>query len=119
MTATVSEEYKAPPAGGVGRIARITGPVVDVEFPADAMPEQYNLLKTEVELSGEKKNINMEVAMLTPPVGMNLYVLAGATKDRFEEVVLACIPFAICLVVAMVLVMIFPQIATWLPNSVR
>src|SRR5512134_495769 len=62
MTATVSEEYKAPPAGGVGRIARITGPVVDVEFPVDAMPEQYNLLKTEVELSGEKKNINMEVA---------------------------------------------------------
>ena len=53
MTATVSEEYKAPPAGGVGRIARITGPVVDVEFPVDAMPEQYNLLKTEVELSGD------------------------------------------------------------------
>ncbi len=33
-----------------------------MEFPADAMPEQYNLLKTEVELSGEKKNINLEVA---------------------------------------------------------
>jgi F-type H+-transporting ATPase subunit beta len=62
MTATVSEETKAPQAGGVGRIARIIGPVVDVEFPVDAMPEQYNLLKTEVELSGEKKNINLEVA---------------------------------------------------------
>src|SRR5512134_2498974 len=62
MTATVSEDTKAPQAGGVGRIARITGPVVDVEFPVDAMPEQFNLLKTEVELSGEKKNINMEVA---------------------------------------------------------
>ena len=30
-------------------------------------------------------NLNLEVAMLTPPVGMNLYVLAGATRDRFEE----------------------------------
>ncbi|MBP1738057.1 MAG: siaT 1, partial [Deltaproteobacteria bacterium] len=64
-------------------------------------------------------NMNMEIAMLTPPVGMNLYVLAGATKDRFEEIVIACIPFVICLLVSLVLVMLFPQIATWLPNSIR
>ncbi|MEW6664039.1 MAG: TRAP transporter large permease subunit [Thermodesulfobacteriota bacterium] len=64
-------------------------------------------------------NINMEVAMLTPPVGMNLFVLAGATKDRFEEIVMACIPFVVCLLIAMVLVMIFPQIATWLPGTIR
>jgi C4-dicarboxylate transporter DctM subunit len=64
-------------------------------------------------------NINMEVAMLTPPVGMNLFVLAGATKDRFEEIVRACIPFIVCLLVAMVLVMFFPQIATWLPGRLR
>jgi C4-dicarboxylate transporter DctM subunit len=64
-------------------------------------------------------NINMEVAMLTPPVGMNLFVLAGATKDRFEEIVKACIPFTVCLLIAMVLVMIFPQIATWLPSRIR
>jgi F-type H+/Na+-transporting ATPase subunit beta len=63
MTATVSDtQWTAPPAGGVGRISRIIGPVVDVEFPADAMPEQYNLLTTEVSLSGETKNINLEVA---------------------------------------------------------
>src|SRR6478735_11771956 len=63
MTATVSDtQWTAPPAGGVGRISRIIGPVVDVEFPADAMPEQYNLLTTQVSLSGETKNINLEVA---------------------------------------------------------
>ena len=63
MTATVSDTtWTAPPAGGVGRISRIIGPVVDVEFPADAMPEQYNLLTTEVTLSGETKNLNLEVA---------------------------------------------------------
>ncbi len=63
MTATVSDTtWTAPPAGGVGRISRIIGPVVDVEFPADAMPEQYNLLTTEVTLAGETKNINLEVA---------------------------------------------------------
>ena len=63
MTATVAEgTATAPSEGGVGRISRIIGPVVDVEFPADSMPEQYNLLTTDVELDGEKKNIYLEVA---------------------------------------------------------
>jgi F-type H+-transporting ATPase subunit beta len=52
----------APSEGGVGRVSRIIGPVVDVEFPVDAMPEQYNLLTTEVELGGEKHLLNLEVA---------------------------------------------------------
>ncbi len=63
MTATVSDNaVAAEAAGGVGRISRIIGPVVDVEFPADAMPDQYNLLTTEVTLAGETKNLNLEVA---------------------------------------------------------
>ena len=57
--------------------------------------------------------------MLTPPVGMNLYVLAGATKDRFEEIVIACIPFALCLLFCMIILIVFPQITTWLPNTIR
>src|SRR5687767_788777 len=61
MTATVTEKSETT-AGGVGRISRIIGPVVDVEFPVDAMPHQYNLLTTEVELAGESKLINLEVA---------------------------------------------------------
>ena len=48
--------------GGVGRVSRIIGPVIDVEFPADAMPAMYNLLTVEVELSGETKTLNLEVA---------------------------------------------------------
>ena len=52
----------APQPGGQGRLSRIIGPVVDVEFPGDAMPEMYNLLTAEVELSGEKKTLNLEVA---------------------------------------------------------
>ncbi len=63
MTATVSDNaVAAEAAGGVGRISRIIGPVVDVEFPSDAMPDQYNLLTTEVTLAGETKNLNLEVA---------------------------------------------------------
>src|SRR6476469_7932044 len=62
MTATFAEGTETTRLGGVGRISRIIGPVVYVEFPVDAMPEIYNLLTTEVELAGEKKNLNLEVA---------------------------------------------------------
>ena len=61
MTATV-EETKETGSAGVGRIARVIGPVVDVEFPVDSMPEMYNKLETELELGGEKKTLSLEVA---------------------------------------------------------
>jgi F-type H+/Na+-transporting ATPase subunit beta len=62
MTATATEN--AAPAGtaGVGRIARVIGPVVDIEFPSDAMPEIYNALEIDFELLGEKRTLVLEVA---------------------------------------------------------
>ncbi len=45
-----------------GRIARVTGPVVDIEFPSDSIPEMYNALGTELNLGGEKSTLTMEVA---------------------------------------------------------
>src|SRR5680860_427916 len=64
MTAVTSEETaETSAAGGIGRIARVTGPVVDVEFPADSIPEMYNMLKTEFELSGETVKLTLEVAL--------------------------------------------------------
>ncbi|MGD9957605.1 MAG: F0F1 ATP synthase subunit beta, partial [Candidatus Nanopelagicales bacterium] len=49
---------------GVGRVARVTGPVVDVEFPVEAMPELYNALHVEVaDSAGEgSKTLTLEVA---------------------------------------------------------
>lgn len=48
--------------GGVGRIARVTGPVVDIEFPHDSIPEIYNALTTVIDLNGEKTTLTLEVA---------------------------------------------------------
>ena len=45
-----------------GRVARVTGPVVDVEFPVEGMPALYNALKVEVEFSGQKRVLTLEVA---------------------------------------------------------
>ena len=49
MTATAEEAVET---GTAGRIARVIGPVVDIEFPADSMPEIYNKLEVEVTLAG-------------------------------------------------------------------
>jgi F-type H+-transporting ATPase subunit beta len=63
MTATVTDTTQPTPTeGGVGRLSRIIGPVVDVEFPPGQIPALYNLLKTEVDLGGEHYVINLEVA---------------------------------------------------------
>ncbi|MFI9242997.1 F0F1 ATP synthase subunit beta [Streptomyces sp. NPDC053086] len=59
MTTTVET------ATATGRVARVIGPVVDVEFPVDAMPEIYNALHVEVAdpaNDGEKKTLTLEVA---------------------------------------------------------
>ncbi|MFD1507444.1 F0F1 ATP synthase subunit beta [Georgenia yuyongxinii] len=62
MTATATETPKTG-GPGVGRISRVTGPVVDIEFPPDAIPEMYNALTTEVELVGQgKQTMTLEVA---------------------------------------------------------
>ena len=62
MTATATEHVAAT-SGATGRIARVIGPVVDVEFPADAIPSIYNALTTEITLNGETKTITFEVAL--------------------------------------------------------
>ena len=52
--------------GGVGRISRVIGPVVDVEFPGDAMPDQYNLLTTTVEIAGEQRILDNDADYVDP-----------------------------------------------------
>src|SRR6266540_3324110 len=48
---------------GVGRVVRVIGPVVDAEFPRDAMPEIFNALHVDVTLSGGTKTLTLEVAL--------------------------------------------------------
>ncbi len=59
MTAQLNEQVTA---GAIGRIARVTGPVVDVEFPADALPAIYNALTAELTLNGETKTVTFETS---------------------------------------------------------
>jgi TRAP-type C4-dicarboxylate transport system permease large subunit len=64
--------------------------------------------------------LTVEVAVLTPPVGINLYVLMGIAPDySLTEIVRGSIPFILIEVLAIVLVTAFPQIALWLPSLMK
>jgi tripartite ATP-independent transporter DctM subunit len=63
--------------------------------------------------------INMEIGLITPPVGLNLYVINGIVPDvRLQTILWGALPFMICMVVGIVLLCIFPGIALWLPEAV-
>ncbi|MDB4607171.1 F0F1 ATP synthase subunit beta [Pontimonas sp.] len=49
-------------ATATGRVARVTGPVIDVEFPHDSLPPVYNALQTSVTIGGETSTLTLEVA---------------------------------------------------------
>src|ERR1044071_9611615 len=45
-----------------GRVVRVTGPVVDVEFPRNSVPALYNALSVEVTLAGETRKLTLEIS---------------------------------------------------------
>jgi C4-dicarboxylate transporter, DctM subunit len=58
--------------------------------------------------------INMEIAMITPPVGLNLFVVSGITREKVGEVVRGVLPFFVLMVLALIIIVIFPQISLYL-----
>ena len=60
--------------------------------------------------------INMELGMITPPVGLNLYVASGLAKMGLTEVTKAAAPWILVVTAALLLVTYVPQISLWLPN---
>ena len=60
--------------------------------------------------------ILQETAQITPPVGINLFILMSLADETLGTVARACIPFLILLCVGIVIIYIFPDIALWLPN---
>ena len=60
--------------------------------------------------------LNLMIGLLTPPVGMVLYVLANVSKTPFEECVRATFPFLVPLVGVLLLLVFVPDIALWLTD---
>ncbi len=61
--------------------------------------------------------INMELGLITPPVGLNLFVINGIAPDiTFKQIVWGVLPFIIIMGLFIVLLAVFPDIAMWLPR---
>ena len=64
--------------------------------------------------------VNMEMALVTPPVGMNLYVINGLDEDiHMSEVIQGVAPFILIMGVFLLFTMLFPPMSTWLPSLMK
>ena len=89
-------------------IILITTPVVlPVLAALKIHPVWYGILLT----------INLELALITPPVGMNLFALKAITRAPILDIIRGVAPYVLLLIGGLVLVMLFPSIALWLPGT--
>ncbi|MAR73436.1 MAG: C4-dicarboxylate ABC transporter [Halomonas sp.] len=89
-------------------IILITSPVV---LPAltllDISPIWYGVMLV----------INLELAMITPPVGMNLFTIKAVTEAPIGQIIRGSLPFVVLMLLGLALVMVFPGLALWLPGT--
>lgn len=63
--------------------------------------------------------VTIEIAFLTPPLGVNLFVASQIANIKFEKVAVAIMPFVFTLIVSMLIVIFFPKLSLWLPEVLR
>ena len=62
--------------------------------------------------------INMEVGLIHPPVGLNIYIVQAIAPDvPVTRVMWGTIPYVLCMFLAIIILCVFPEIATWLPDT--
>ncbi len=89
-------------------IILITTPVVlPVLAALNINPVWYGVLLT----------INLELALITPPVGMNLFAIKAVARAPMSEIIMGVLPYVGLLVLGLALVLLFPSIALWLPST--
>src|SRR6266545_5623906 len=91
-------------------IILITTPVVlPVLAALKIHPVWYGILLT----------INLELALITPPVGMNLFALKAITRAPLADIIAGVTPYVGLLILGLALVLVFPSIALWLPATMQ
>ncbi|MGY9000348.1 MAG: TRAP transporter large permease [Rhodospirillales bacterium] len=63
--------------------------------------------------------VNMEIGLITPPVGLNLYVINSIVPDvSLSTILKGAMPFMLCMVLGIIIMSVFPEIVTFLPNYI-
>jgi len=57
-----------------------------------------------------------EIGMITPPMGLNLFVIQGISREDLGKVVIGSIPFFLLMLIAIALLTFFPSLVLWFPN---
>lgn len=93
-----------PPVAVIVMTAPILMPIL---MAADFDPYWFAVILT----------INMEIGLITPPVGLNLYVINSIAPDiSLKKILMGSLPYVMCMVAAIIILCFFPGIATWLPD---
>ncbi|WP_373507617.1 TRAP transporter large permease [Thiocapsa sp.] len=61
--------------------------------------------------------VNMEIGMITPPVGLNLYVASGISRLGMTETTIACFPWLLTMLVFLMMITYWPPLSLWLPKT--
>ncbi len=62
--------------------------------------------------------INMEIGLIHPPVGLNIYIVSSIAPDvPLMKIIWGTVPYVLCMFLAIVILCVFPEIATWLPDT--
>lgn len=81
--------------------------VAPIVFSMGFDPVWYGILLT----------VLLETALITPPIGVNLYVVQGVRgRGNMNDVIVGALPFVLTMFAMLVLLMLFPGLATWLPS---
>src|SRR5262249_59074338 len=98
--------FPVPRLRSIGRPAPITAPPLRAAI--------FDILGLGVVMT-----IVMERGLTHPPVGLNIFVIRGVAPDiSLSEVIWGTLPFVLLMMLAVLLLCFFPQIATWLPDLV-
>ena len=93
-----------------GSITVLTVPVIAPMLPA---------LGVDVVAFGVILMMLIETALLTPPVGLNIFTVKGIVNEPLSLIIKSVLPFVLILIGSVVLVFLFPELALWLPNQMR
>jgi len=58
--------------------------------------------------------VNLELAMITPPVGLNLFVVSGVAKEKLENVIRAIVPYIFLMIAVLIVIIIWPELSLYL-----
>lgn len=67
---------------------------------------------------GVVATLSVEIGMITPPVGLNLFVLRSNSGLKMSAIIKGALPYVVVMLIGLVLITVFPSIATWLPSTV-